>query len=109
MSFKDTIREHDVPQVFINQDEFATEHVIGFTSIDGVKLPCVFDEAQDAGPGKVEGVFRRTFILFIQENLLKKKPAPDARMIIDKVWYLVTFIESDNFGMCEIHLERMQQ
>ena len=101
--FKDTLRE-DVPRVFVNADEFATEH-----DIDGKKLLCVFDEGQDTAGGKTEGIFIRSNVLFVQESFLPKKPIPGARMRVDGTWYLGTFVVPDNFGMCEIHLERNQQ
>jgi hypothetical protein len=102
MSLRDTFRD-DVMTVFQNPEEFAAAHVV-----DGKTILCVFDEEiTDPGNiGKFEGLMKLGKVMFVQESLLPVKPVPGARMNVDGVFYTVTYIEPDNFGMTEIHLER---
>ena len=105
MSLRDSIR-NDVLKVFQKPDEFAAAHVV-----DGKTVICILDEeiTSSSSPGRFEGLMSLGKVMFIRTELLEKKPVPGARMNVNGVWYIVHYIEPDNFGMTEIHLRRASE
>jgi hypothetical protein len=113
MSLRDTFRD-DVRLIFENPEELAAAHTITLYPKNSRALTmvvnCVLDEeiTTPGNIGKFEGINKLGKIMFIRENILPINPVPGARMDVDGVWYVITYIEPDNLGMTEIHLERRQ-
>ncbi|AIF51252.1 hypothetical protein [Pelosinus sp. UFO1] len=84
-------------KVFLNADEFATEH-----NIDGQDILCVIDEDR-AIPNANDGVYVIRRHLFISQTDLGYIPIPDQKIEVDgKYYYVIDCIKED---LLEIILE----
>lgn len=108
MGFKDVVRS-DIANVFLNNDEFGTEH-----TFNGRKVICVLDEEKFQNKQKSglisteEGVFRNGFTMFIGFPYLKLQPHTGELITIDGVRYEVAASKSD-MDMFEIDLFRNEE
>lgn len=108
MEFKDVIKS-DIANVFLNNNEFGTEH-----TLNGRKVICVIDEEKFQNKQKnglistEEGVFQNGFTLFIGYPYLKLQPHTGENMTIDGIKYEVAASKSD-MGMFEIDLFRNEE
>lgn len=108
MGFKDAIKS-DIANVFLNSNEFGTEH-----TLNGRKVICVVDEEKFQNKQKnglistEEGVFQNGFTLFIGYPYLKLQPHTGESITIDGVKYEVAASKSD-MDMFEIDLFRNEE
>lgn len=104
MSFLDDV-ENDLNNVFMNAEEFATEH-----EFDGKTITCVVDDdllAQNklkSGEGLYKGV--KTF--HVSTKQLEGQPAVDGRFSFDNEYYYVTDC-LENAGMYTITLSKNKE
>ena len=99
MSLQDQIFA-DIDAVFLNTDEFATEH-----EINGIMLKCVVNDdlLLERSDAAAQGVYLGEKLIFLNASLLPGKPAIGSRMTVDgKPYFVRNLVE--NMGMYEIRL-----
>lgn len=108
MGFKEVV-DNDIQNVFLNSQEFGTEH-----TLNGRKVICVIDEEKFQNKQKnglistEEGVFQNGFTLFIGNPYLKLQPNTGEKLTLDGVKYEVAASKHD-MGMYEIDLFRNEE
>lgn len=108
MGFKNAV-ESDISNIFLNIEEFGTEH-----TLNGRKVICVLDEEKFQSKQKrgliatEEGVFQNGFTMFIGSPYLKLQPHTGENISIDGVRYEVAASKHD-MGMFEIDLFRNEE
>lgn len=101
MTFKYQLKA-DIDAVFVNPDEFATEHVI-----DDVPVLCVVEDMDAVPNEKSIGTHTRTIKIYIKASLLPGRPLPDAPLSVDgKRWKVASVAEE--FGILTMKLEAMR-
>lgn len=99
MSFKDIVRD-DINRVFLNQDDFAEEHVL-----DGVKVVCVITQEADLGTiknGRILGNIEADCVVRGKaEDLLYDS---QSYINVDGREYLVAKVETA-MGVTELYLQ----
>lgn len=106
MSFKDAAAA-DIKNVFINNLEFATEHLI-----DGEPVLVVIDDdvvdnrqgRRGGGMPYADGVFLAQKLLYVAKSDLPRAPVRGELLNLDDEDYLVDKV-NDNFGVLEITIE----
>lgn len=108
MGFKEVV-DNDIQNVFMNSEEFGTEH-----TLNGRKVICVIDEEKFQNKQKnglistEEGVFQNGFTLFIGKPHLNTRPHVGEKITIDGVKYEIAASKYD-MGMYEIDLFRNEE
>ena len=103
IDFKNAV-EHDIHRVFINDLEFADNHVI-----DGVIVSCVVDKDTIQGAqGSFEGVFTNTITIHVAVESLGRVPVEGEVLMLDGQILLIRSV-SIEMGMFAIVCEANEQ
>ena len=106
-TFKDTVKK-DVKSVFINQDEFADEHVL-----NGQTVVCVIDEdlttnVSDTVANPLYGVFVNMFKIYVSPDDLHNAPVEGEVLNVDGKICLVRKVSLEQ-GILVITAEANEQ
>lgn len=102
-AFKDFVRS-DVKSVFINFDEFASNH-----SLNGVNTLCVIDrDLTQAASSENEGVFLNNLTIYIDNLDIANRPVEGELFKVDGSFHLVKSV-SDEEGILVIVCEANEQ
>lgn len=108
MGFKEDILD-DISEIFVNLDEFATEH-----TLNNRKINCVIDEERFQMKqtkeliSSDEGVFQNGMTVFISNICMKIQPHAGEKLRIDGIEYVVLGSKSD-MGIYEIDLMKNEE
>lgn len=105
--FKDTVKK-DVKSVFINQDEFADEHVL-----NGQTVVCVIDEdlttnVSDTVANPLYGVFINMIKIYVSPDDLDPAPVNGEILDVDGNMYIVRKVAFEQ-GVLVITAEANEQ
>lgn len=104
MSLIDNIRS-DFDDIFLDTDEFATEHTLKIGN-DEIKLFCIWDDERitERSDKAAEGTYLGERLLFLKASELPGRPAPGAKVSLDgkSIGKIVHCVE--NIGVYEIRL-----
>ena len=94
-AFKDAISK-DVKAVFINLDEFASEH-----EINGQTVACIVDKdltngAKETVANPLEGVFLNTITIYIDVKDIDRQPVEGEQIKLDKDRYFVRSVSVED-------------
>lgn len=105
--FKDCVKA-DVKGVFINNDEFASEH-----TLNGQTVICVVDtdttDSADTDTGhRYEGVFVNAVTIYVDTNDIETRPVEGELLELDEVMHSVKTVSNED-GMLVIVAEVYEQ